>query len=536
MPGIAVFQLKLHMSKLPPDKDSLSDSLLSSDENDAAAALISSIDSFLQSLGSSQQDSNNSLVTKRIQANVKENDEGSPNDSIHVSNSEQIDLDKRDTIVPASFNTDPSLKRASSSREMTPSTTLVSNETVKVAAERDRSMVEKRKSDDSASLVYFSKNKTDRQRNSQSSPNYSSFPFTLFLLLEEASIRGYEQIVSWQPHGRSFRVHNQTAFVTSVMPQYFQQTRFSSFQRQLALYGFVRCNNKGLDQGAYYHRHFLRGYPQLCSTIQRTPIKGTGFQRQMVMNSEPDFYQMHSVASLPQASNFLAITDPLVHSMKAVPTTHSPIDDHSSSTKVSQPYLPLMIPVNISRNENLLSGQPRSEVLIPNSKLPPSFALQDSTSQAIQPTKEKLFGSNTDVILDRIGRGISILQGEYQAPQTNQYNNSLGKNDIKSSTQETTIHSIILPPSDDAFDRIGSLRLGVQTQSISNFLLPFASLSNEQQDIITTHPIVEMESFVKSELNAGLKGESEEENSTLASFLADVDLDSDHEIDSGKKG
>ena len=54
----------------------------------------------------------------------------------------------------------------------------------------------------------------------------SAFPTILHQLLEHALDEGFQDIVSWQPHGRSFHVHNPDLFVQSIMPRYFRQTRY----------------------------------------------------------------------------------------------------------------------------------------------------------------------------------------------------------------------------------------------------------------------------------------------------------------------
>jgi hypothetical protein len=87
----------------------------------------------------------------------------------------------------------------------------------------------------------------------------------------------------------------------------------TSFQRQLNLYGFVRLAGFR-DHGAYvplrffafaannltcfgpfhryYHELFLRSRPDLCRSMIRTRIKGTGIKASSSPDTEPDFYQM----------------------------------------------------------------------------------------------------------------------------------------------------------------------------------------------------------------------------------------------------
>lgn len=74
------------------------------------------------------------------------------------------------------------------------------------------------------------------------------FPLKLHLMLDNANAEMFEDIVSWQPHGRCFKVHEPKKFVEIVMPRWFNQSRFTSFQRQLNLYGFCRLTT-GPDRG-----------------------------------------------------------------------------------------------------------------------------------------------------------------------------------------------------------------------------------------------------------------------------------------------
>jgi len=117
------------------------------------------------------------------------------------------------------------------------------------------------------------------------------FPEKLYEMLQSADTDGYEDIVSWQPHGRAFCVHKPKPFVEGVIMRHFKQTKLTSFQRQLNLYGFRRIT-KGKDGGAYYHELFLRGRPDLCQLMLRMKVKGTGCKAANNPEDEPNFYTM----------------------------------------------------------------------------------------------------------------------------------------------------------------------------------------------------------------------------------------------------
>lgn len=112
-------------------------------------------------------------------------------------------------------------------------------------------------------------------------PLHAHSPFVLaeklHVMLSSVERDGNSHIVSWQAHGRCFVVHKPKEFVSTVMPTYFRQTKLTSFQRQLNLYGFCRLTS-GRDRGGYYHELFLRGRPFLCKRMMRTRIKGTGIK------------------------------------------------------------------------------------------------------------------------------------------------------------------------------------------------------------------------------------------------------------------
>eukprot|EP00535_Pseudo-nitzschia_heimii_P010058 CAMPEP_0197181236 /NCGR_PEP_ID=MMETSP1423-20130617/5583_1 /TAXON_ID=476441 /ORGANISM="Pseudo-nitzschia heimii, Strain UNC1101" /LENGTH=349 /DNA_ID=CAMNT_0042631451 /DNA_START=90 /DNA_END=1142 /DNA_ORIENTATION=+ len=121
------------------------------------------------------------------------------------------------------------------------------------------------------------------------------FPEKLHRMLLEIEKDGNAHIISFFPHGRAFGIHYTDQFEEKIMPKYYKQSRLSSFQRQLNLYGFTRIVS-GPDSGGYYHELFLKGRPALCTHMRRVGIP-KGVDRRKIKSSplnkkEPDFYSM----------------------------------------------------------------------------------------------------------------------------------------------------------------------------------------------------------------------------------------------------
>lgn len=57
-----------------------------------------------------------------------------------------------------------------------------------------------------------------------------AFPVILHRMLDEVEGTGHTNIISWNPDGRSFTVHQPKAFADTLMSKYFNQTRYKSFQ------------------------------------------------------------------------------------------------------------------------------------------------------------------------------------------------------------------------------------------------------------------------------------------------------------------
>ncbi|KAG7347832.1 HSF-type DNA-binding protein [Nitzschia inconspicua] len=95
-----------------------------------------------------------------------------------------------------------------------------------------------------------------------------SFAITLHTLLTDAEALGFDDVICWLPGGQAFKVLDSHRFATEIMPRYFNQTKYKSFQRQCNIYGFQRVHH-GPHKGGYTHKMFIQGIPDLCTEIKR---------------------------------------------------------------------------------------------------------------------------------------------------------------------------------------------------------------------------------------------------------------------------
>ena len=97
-----------------------------------------------------------------------------------------------------------------------------------------------------------------------------TFPYQLHALLCEAERIRFNNIIAWQPSGESFIILQPNEFETKILPQFFRQTKISSFKRQLNAYGFQRHRTDSLDLLVYSNLpFFIRDSPEGCTSIHR---------------------------------------------------------------------------------------------------------------------------------------------------------------------------------------------------------------------------------------------------------------------------
>lgn len=131
------------------------------------------------------------------------------------------------------------------------------------------------------------------------------FPIKLHYMLSNPK---YQDYIAWLPHGRAWKIVNQKAFESDVIPKFFRSDRMASFMRQVNGWAFNRIT-EGPDVNAYYHEMFLRGLPNLCFEMRRPPkVKNAAAAARLAAGAglgTPDFYQISKIAPLPPCIPFV---------------------------------------------------------------------------------------------------------------------------------------------------------------------------------------------------------------------------------------
>ncbi len=91
-----------------------------------------------------------------------------------------------------------------------------------------------------------------------------TFVHKVYTILENNLNR---DIIRWNDLGNAFLVCHTDIFSQKILPLYFKHANFSSFIRQLNLYGFKKVKNN--EKITFMHDRFLRDRMDLLDTIKR---------------------------------------------------------------------------------------------------------------------------------------------------------------------------------------------------------------------------------------------------------------------------
>jgi hypothetical protein len=158
-----------------------------------------------------------------------------------------------------------------------------------------------------------------------------NFPAKMYAILSRKDLA---DIITWLPHGRSWKVLKPREFEVKVIPTYFEHSKFSSFIRQANGWGFRRIISKGPDRNSYYHELFLRSRPHLIKLMRRPPPSSKPLAD---ATTEPDFLAISEERPLPEIKDGDAATDAVARGNFPRQATYSFIPPPSYKPPVPAP-------------------------------------------------------------------------------------------------------------------------------------------------------------------------------------------------------
>lgn len=110
-------------------------------------------------------------------------------------------------------------------------------------------------------------------------PEIAAFLTKLYNMVND---NGSDELIKWSDDGNTFIVTKQDEFSEKVLPKFFKHGNFSSFVRQLNMYGFHKVphvlsdkNLKNSEFIEFVNENFRRGKPELMSNLKRRAHKSS---------------------------------------------------------------------------------------------------------------------------------------------------------------------------------------------------------------------------------------------------------------------
>ncbi|CEI90423.1 hypothetical protein RMCBS344292_04748 [Rhizopus microsporus] len=125
----------------------------------------------------------------------------------------------------------------------------------------------------------------DESTKRSSKKGVSTFISKLFSIVNDAH---NQHLIAWNNSGTSFFIYNATRFSQDILPIYFKHSNYSSFVRQLNMYGFHKINKSPRGQRGsneyevweFSHKNFQRDNPTLLEDIKRKTMDSELLRRE----------------------------------------------------------------------------------------------------------------------------------------------------------------------------------------------------------------------------------------------------------------
>jgi hypothetical protein len=96
----------------------------------------------------------------------------------------------------------------------------------------------------------------------------TQFPGKLHDMMRFVGENALESIISWELNGYGIKINHPERLV-EILPQFFGQTKYRSFRRQLNMWHFHRILVEGPNKDIFVHPYFVQHNRDLCAQMSR---------------------------------------------------------------------------------------------------------------------------------------------------------------------------------------------------------------------------------------------------------------------------
>jgi len=174
------------------------------------------------------------------------------------------------------------------------------------------------------------------------SSNNNTFVHKLYQMLSDPKHSNY---IKWNDTGLSFTIRNVKSFSRTVLPLHFRHNNFSSFVRQLNMYGFHKVNKsspntKGSENQVweFFHPKFIRGKPHLIEEIKRKQIENENYRANLFLEQSRVLARHNSAFSINRNAGNLSnatTTAAVTVASQLVPSQGLPANPQITTTDVT---------------------------------------------------------------------------------------------------------------------------------------------------------------------------------------------------------